>query len=264
MTDTPSYTPNERAAERTRRAIQHHGGPTTGMGGEIPFLAQHFYDQAMTTPRMMGRIAHGEVDPTSKEAIGAALGTAAGQIGGGMQFAPRGAAGVGGGYLKQPPRPLLPPGGGHLTPYPGARVGEMPSLEGLPNVERYTPPPAPANSAHVLPEPLSTTERTWRNYTKNMTPDEAMRSEAVWGGAHILAEKEGVSEAEGFAQLMNDYYGNKGMNQFMTPEVARRFMGQERGIHAAPDPAVPAAVGAGVAGAAAYAPRDERQSQEPQ
>jgi hypothetical protein len=106
MSDTtPRYVPedpNERAAMRTRQAVQHHGGPTTGMGAELPFLIQHYYDNAMAGPRAMERIAHGELDPMSPEGIRTGM-SAAWSLPMQSPFVPRGSVGVGGGRMSQPP-----------------------------------------------------------------------------------------------------------------------------------------------------------------
>jgi Large polyvalent protein associated domain 23 len=89
----------DKLAEQRRRAVQRHGGPTTGIGGEIPFLARHIRDQLLSGPRAMGRVARGELDPTSREGVGEALNIAMGTMGASVPFAPKGSLGVFGGKL---------------------------------------------------------------------------------------------------------------------------------------------------------------------
>ena len=147
MSDTaPRYTPddpNERAAMRTRAAVQHHGGPTTGIGGEIPFLIQHYYDRAMSGPRAMERVAHGELDPLSREGIGAGMG-AAWSLPMQSPFVPRGSVGVGGGKIIQPQgswKPQVEP----FTPnqYEAAKSTYVPHA----NENKMAGPPEDPNAA---------------------------------------------------------------------------------------------------------------------
>lgn len=89
----------ERLAAQRRRSVQRHEGPTTGIGGEIPFLARHIRDQLLSGPRAMGRVARGELDPTSSEGVAAGMNAAMMTVGARAPFAKAGELGVGGGKL---------------------------------------------------------------------------------------------------------------------------------------------------------------------
>jgi hypothetical protein len=191
----------------------------------LPQIGEYFGNKlksALTAPRDAFTGAMQVNDPEtgmpSAEAMQRGQGVANLAMTSGIPMAQRGAAGIFGGKLANgPPAPS----------------------------NMNTPKGAPANNnlnvsnadllANVIPPPLSTMERTWQNYTKRMTPEEMLQSEAVWGGARNLSEQEGIKEYEAFANLANDYYGRKGINQFMTPEAARKYMAKERGIGVVPD-----------------------------
>lgn len=142
------------------------------------------------------------------------------------------------GKSEEPLQDLAMAGIGMIGP-PGAktvlRSGVGAAETALGRIAGKLPAAANANVSQkavkeMIPPPLDTYERTWKNYTKNMAPDEMMASEPVWGSARELSREHGISESEGFANLVNDYYGRKGINQFMTPDAARRYMAGERGI----------------------------------
>ena len=112
-----------------------------------------------------------------------------------------------------------------LNPTPG-----MPTMAARP-----VPRPANLNTSQAqvkqsLPPPKAFMDRIWDNYAKNMTPEEFLKSEPAWSGAARLSEAQGISESEAFAQLANEMFSRMGANHFMTPQTARKFMGQERGI----------------------------------
>jgi len=120
----------------------------------------------------------------------------------GMPMAQKGAAGMAGGKL----------GGDPL-----ASLRETAMQAGQPGVKANLPPPK-----NLL-------DRAWDNYTKRMTEKEAKESEAVWGTAARLAKEKGVSEAEAFARVMNDWYKRKGLDKRMTEKEANEYTGSARG-----------------------------------
>jgi hypothetical protein len=197
------------AALRTRQGVQPAGGRQEGVPTEVlNAIRASFVRSAMAGPRAMGKVFSGELDPMSPEGIAAARDIA---IQGLSQspFAVRGSLGAGGGKMMQP------------------------TEKGL-AVSDFVEPARPANSNYGLPEPLSFKDRIWQNYTRRMSPEEALQSEAIWSGAKQLAKERGIPESHAFAELANDYFARGGHNRFMTPEVARRFMGEARGIFAYP------------------------------
>ncbi len=83
-----------------------------------------------------------------------------------------------------------------------------------------------------LPPPLSTEQRLWQNYgsyMRDIGPEEALRSEPLWGTSARLAEEKGTAHHEEFARLANEYFSRNNINNYMTPDMAKRFMRMERG-----------------------------------
>lgn len=79
-----------------------------------------------------------------------------------------------------------------------------------------------------LPPPKKLLDRTWDNYTKRMTEEEALQSEPVWGAAQRMADDYGTSHASAFARVMNDWYKRKGVDKYMSEEAANAYTGVER------------------------------------
>lgn len=153
-----------------------------------------------------------ETGMPTREAVERAGDVAGTAVLGGMPMAERGALGMTGGRLKAP--------GVSFEPAQAPKPANVTSNRDI--VE------------NVVPSPKSLLDRVYDNYTKRMTPDEMLKSEPVWGTAKLIAERDGVPEAQAFADLANDYYAKHGINQFMSPNAARKFLAQERGIAAAP------------------------------
>jgi hypothetical protein len=110
-----------------------------------------------------------------------------------------------------------------MAAMPAIRRGGVSLTEGAP------PPPSNVNVSQqqvrdMIPEPLPRQDRDWQNYGRNMSPDEVMGSEPVWGAA---ATAEGQGRAEAFAEAANDMWRRMGANRYITPEIARRYMATE-------------------------------------
>ena len=87
----------------------------------------------------------------------------------------------------------------------------------------------------ALPGELSIEDRTWQNYaSKVVHPDEVLSSEALWGGAARIAERDGISNAEAFSYLANDIWKRMGANKFITPQMAQKHILEERTKFAVP------------------------------
>lgn len=79
-----------------------------------------------------------------------------------------------------------------------------------------------------LPKVKSFEDKIWDNYAKKMSPEELWHSETIWGGARRLAEESGWNEHEAFAYLMNQMLRRKGLNGYVSSEMASKFMADER------------------------------------
>jgi hypothetical protein len=204
----------EAAAQRVRAPYAKANARESGLPDVGKILGNKLVNTLMAGPNLMGQVAEGSVDPNSEEGIRRATDVASSTLGYGMLGARPGAAGMAGGRLGQPANMNIP--------------------KGTPANANLNTSAADLLANDVIPPPLNAYERTWQNYTKHMTPEEMMQSGPIWSGAKVLAEQEGIKEHEAFANLVNDYYGRKGIKQFMTPEAARRYMAKERGIGAVP------------------------------
>lgn len=141
----------ERLAAQRRRSVQRHEGPTTGIGGEIPFLARHIRDQLLSGPRAMGRVARGELDPTSREGVGEALGIALQTVGARAPFAKAGELGVGGGKLPGAV-PAIEDELKALLQSAGVHVPEAKPTPPAIAIKPYQPPSGPTEYDIVHPE----------------------------------------------------------------------------------------------------------------
>lgn len=74
--------------------------------------------------------------------------------------------------------------------------------------------------------PLSRKDRDWQNYGRHMTPEDVLDSEVVWGAA-ALAKDAGGGRAEAFAAAANDLWGRMGANQYISPELARKYIARK-------------------------------------
>lgn len=103
----------------------------------------HFRDQLMAGPRAMGRAFSGEMDPTSQEGVGEALGIAAQTVGLKSAFPTVNSLGTGGGRMLQPSYPragrvegLVPPAPREFAPLRGPQESDPAFVYHATNTDR--------------------------------------------------------------------------------------------------------------------------------
>ena len=129
--------PFEAAARHTRLAVQHHDLPTTGIGTEIPSLAQHFAEpiqRIATAPRdaFTGalQVSDPETGMPTPEAMSRANEFAGAVMGTSFPFAEKGALGVAGGRLERGlHEPITTRATEEGLPGPGELLGGQRQLE---------------------------------------------------------------------------------------------------------------------------------------
>lgn len=119
MSDTPRYAPGGYSSPMA--AAQHDwlARKQDPAYSQTAKIAKHYLvDLPMAGPNAMGQVAHGELDPLSREGIARGMASAWSLP---MQspFVPRGAVGAGGGRMNQPP-PVNSYGKSKYTYTPGA------------------------------------------------------------------------------------------------------------------------------------------------
>lgn len=195
----------EAAAQRVRAPYAAANARESG----LPQLGEYFGNKvasALTAPRDAFTGAMPVNDPATgmptPEAMQRGQGVANLAMTGGIPMSERGAVGMAGGRL------------GGVDPLASLREAGMQAAQ----------PGVKAN----LPPPKKLLDRTWDNYTKRMTEDEALQSEPVWGAAQRMADEHGTSHASAFARVMNDWYARKGIDKHMSEDAANAYTGRER------------------------------------
>lgn len=125
---------------------------------------------------------------------------------------------------------------------PSTFLNPMPGIPAMSAPPRPAPRPANENiniksmgggpPPRTLPQPLTIEDRAWQNYASKMSPDEFLKSEALWGGSKRLSEQNGTLWHEEFANLANEMFGRMGVNKFLSPTAAHKIMGEQRGVGA--------------------------------
>jgi hypothetical protein len=116
-------------------------------------------------------------------------------------------------------------------------------LEGAAAHEKFHPPSgAPIKSMDEIEKAIGRSitpkeffDRIWDNYAKDMSPDEFLKSEALWSGAREMVDRLGWKESEAFSYIANEMLDRMGATRRFNPQSAARFMAKERGIAAVHD-----------------------------
>jgi len=80
-----------------------------------------------------------------------------------------------------------------------------------------------------LPKPRSYTYQEYvAEKTQGMNREEVLESEVLWAKARDLAAEKDQPLSEAFSELANHAFSENGVNAYISPEAAKKFIVQER------------------------------------